>query len=1022
MTQPELHISATVSTSEPLFERLFESSPDGILVADGHGRIVRANGQAERMFGYQRGELHGQPIEVLVPERFRDTHAFFRRDYIAKLRMSPGNVSVESFARRSDRTEFPAEITVTNVVEAAEGPLVLAVVRDISERKRAGEALREFQDFLANITNAISDPVFVKDEQHRWVTMNDALCNFIQRRREELTGKTDYDFFPKEEADAYWANDRMVLETGQKNVTEEVVTDAQGTTHVVVTKKALYTAADGKKFIVGVVGDITEHKRADEALQERERLLQSILDNSPATIYIKDLEGRYLKVNRHCAEALGASEQQILGKVVHDFFPKALADRIQAHEQEVLEKRSAMQFEDLIPRKDGLHTALAIKFPLFDSAGSPHAIGGISTDITERKRAEEALRQREELLESILDNTTAVIYVKDREGRLLRVNRQYEKLFGIAKEQVVGKTDYDLFPKDKADAWRTNDLKVLETGNSMEFEEVVPQEDGLHTYISIKFPIYGSSGIPSAVGGISTDITERKRTEAALLLEMTNVLVSNLDPQKLFAAVSASIRKIVEHDYATLLLYDPETNRMRVHRLTTPSHGEPLQGEYFLPVEGSPGGFVFSTREPVVMNRMELDRFPAMAMRHSELLQRWIDRGVKSVCWLPLVHGENALGVLIVAIEREDAFPEQAVRLLTQVTSQIAVALDNALAYRQIADAMDRLAQEKRYLEDELKTEFNFEEIIGESAPLKRVLKKAETVAPADATVLILGETGTGKELIARAIHNLSPRRGHTFVKLNCAAIPAGLLESELFGHEKGAFTGAIARKIGRLEVANGGTLLLDEIGDIPLELQPKLLRALQEKEFERVGSTRTIPADVRVIAATNRDLAEMVKDGRFRRDLFYRLSVFPITLPPLRERTDDIPLLVHYFLQKHATRTDKRIKTVPPEIMQALVRWHWPGNVREMENVIERAVILSQGPELRVPLSEFTVEDSSTPLPSQAGSSTLEDVEREHILRVLRETNGVIAGEEGAAAKLGLKRTTLNFRMRKLGIDRKDL
>jgi transcriptional regulator with GAF, ATPase, and Fis domain len=290
--------------------------------------------------------------------------------------------------------------------------------------------------------------------------------------------------------------------------------------------------------------------------------------------------------------------------------------------------------------------------------------------------------------------------------------------------------------------------------------------------------------------------------------------------------------------------------------------------------------------------------------------------------------------------------------------------------------------------------------------------------------VLILGETGTGKELIARAIHNLSPRRGHTLVKLNCAAVPAGLLESELFGHEKGAFTGAIARKLGRLEVASGGTLLLDEIGDIPLELQPKLLRALQEKEFERVGSTRTISADVRVIAATNRDLAQMVKDGLFRRDLFYRLSVIPITIPPLRERKEDIPMLLHYFVQKHSQRTGHHVKNIPPEVMQALVNWRWPGNVREMENLIERAVILSTGSDLRVPLADLRADNAaqegaeSSPAPPGA---TLESVEREHILQVLRETKGVIGGPGGAAVRLGLKRTTLNFKLRKLGITRED-
>ena len=361
----------------------------------------------------------------------------------------------------------------------------------------------------------------------------------------------------------------------------------------------------------------------------------------------------------------------------------------------------------------------------------------------------------------------------------------------------------------------------------------------------------------------------------------------------------------------------------------------------------------------------------------------------------------------------EDAFTEDDADLLAQVANQVAIAVDNALAFGQIAELKAKLAEEKLYLEDEIRTEHNFEEIVGESEALMRVLKKVETVAPTDSTVLIQGETGTGKEVIARAIHNLSKRRDATFVKVNCAAIPSGLLESELFGHEKGAFTGAIAQKLGRFELAHGGTLFLDEIGDIPLELQPKLLRVLQEHEFERLGSTRTVRVDVRLVAATNRDLAQLVAEREFRSDLYYRVNVFPIVAPPLRERREDIPLLVRYFAQKYARRMNKAIDTIPTETMEALEQWGWPGNVRELENIIERAVILSAGPVLRVPLAEVRpVRETSV-----ASVATLEAAERDHILRALRETKGLVGGPRGAAALLGMKRTTLQARMRKLGI-----
>jgi PAS domain S-box-containing protein len=332
-------------------------------------------------------------------------------------------------------------------------------------------------------------------------------------------------------------------------------------------------------------------------------------------------------------------------------------------------------------------------------------------------------------------------------------------------------------------------------------------------------------------------------------------------------------------------------------------------------------------------------------------------------------------------------------------------------------EALRLSEQQKSYLEEELEISHQFDEIVGESSKLKRVLKQVEDVAGTDATVLILGETGTGKELIARAIHRLSPRRDFAFVRLNCSAIPSGLLESELFGHEKGAFTGAIAQKVGRLELAHQGTFFLDEVGDLPLELQPKILRALQEKEFERVGGTKTIPVNVRLIAATNRDLAKMAAEGHFRSDLYYRLRVFPVTVPPLRERRDDIPVLVRYFVNTHSKRMGRRIETIPKATMDSLVKWHWPGNVRELENFIERSVILSPGPVLHAPLAELEILEARP----DVLNANLESADREHILMVLRACKGMIGGPNGAAERLGVKRTTLNSKMKKLGIKRRD-
>ncbi len=418
---------------------------------------------------------------------------------------------------------------------------------------------------------------------------------------------------------------------------------------------------------------------------------------------------------------------------------------------------------------------------------------------------------------------------------------------------------------------------------------------------------------------------------------------------------------------------------------------------------------------------------PFAAWLDSPIAQIAVREGLKSVCCLPLISRNRAIGVLVLGRLRDDAFSQADISFLSQVANQIALAVENALVYREIRELKEQLSKEKLYLEDEIRTEMNFSQIIGNSASLRRVLKGVGTVAPTDSTVLIYGETGTGKELVARAIHDLSPRRSKPFVKLNCAAIPTGLLESELFGHEKGAFTGAIAQRIGRFEVANGGTIFLDEIGEIPLELQTKLLRVLQEREFERLGSSRTLRTDARLIAATNRDLEAMVSEQKFRSDLFFRLNVFPVHVPPLRERQGDIPLLVRHFTQQFSRRMNKVMETIPSAAMDALSRYHWPGNIRELQNVIERAVIISSGPVLSVdvtdlkfpkavPLAEKPAATKST---NGALHNVLEETERQQVLQALKQCNWVVAGPHGAAALLEINRSTLQVRMRKLGISR---
>lgn len=502
----------------------------------------------------------------------------------------------------------------------------------------------------------------------------------------------------------------------------------------------------------------------------------------------------------------------------------------------------------------------------------------------------------------------------------------------------------------------------------------------------------------------------RERDRLRLLLDVNNAIVSNLNLRTLFDAISGGLRRLLQLDYVSLALYDRELEQLRLYALDFPEGKGLLREEMQIPLEGTPPGQAFTSRQPVL-----LPDASSLAGFRGESVRLALAEGLKSGCILPLVTRDCALGTLNVASRREAAFSSEDVELLAQVANQVAIAVDNALAFSEIDELKEKLAKEKLYLEDEIRTEHDFEEIVGHSPALMRILKQAETVAPTEATVLLHGETGTGKEMIARAIHNLSRRRDRTFVKVNCAAIPSGLLESELFGHEKGAFTGAIAQKIGRFELAHQGTLFLDEVGDIPLDLQPKLLRALQEREFERLGSTRTLRVDARVVAATNRNLTDMVADQQFRADLFYRLNVFPIQVPPLRERREDIPLLVRYFGQKYALRMEKKIESVSSEALQVLTEYAWPGNVRELENLIERAVILSRGPVLHIALNDLRPASESV----ASAPSTLQEAEREHILRVLEESRWVVGGPKGAAARLGIKRTTLQSKMLKLGISR---
>src|SRR5271163_3063618 len=498
--------------------------------------------------------------------------------------------------------------------------------------------------------------------------------------------------------------------------------------------------------------------------------------------------------------------------------------------------------------------------------------------------------------------------------------------------------------------------------------------------------------LESAVATDAAQLYQRQlaheRDRFRLLLEINNQVVTQLDINELFRSASSSIRKYFVNDFTGFWLIDKRSNQLECAVLDFPG------GKGFLadiPVREVTDREVekMRTRTPEIWSQQDIEK-----------LQPLKDESIAALAVAPLGTANGPLGFLGMGSKRSNNFGQEDLDILSQISAQISLALDNALAYGRLSASRNRLEDERLYLESEIRAEYNFEDLVGKSAALRKVLDQIEIVAPTGSTVLLHGETGTGKELIARAVHNLSPRRDRTFVRLNCAAIPSGLVESELFGHEKGAFTGALMQKRGRFEIADRGTLFLDEIGDISLELQPKLLRALQEQEFERLGSNKTIHVDVRLIAATHRDLSLMIRNHQFREDLFYRLNVFPIEIPPLRERREDIPLLVHYFVLRLSRQMQRRIKSVPKQAMEALVNHDWPGNIRELENFIERCVIFTQGEELNVPHNQLKRTASRS---VGSASSTFEEAERQVIIDALRAASGRLSGQGGAAERLGL-------------------
>ncbi len=819
---------------------------------------------------------------------------------------------------------------------------------------------------------------------------------------------------------------------------------------------------------VQITEQVTALNTSVVAMAERWR---AVFEKSAIGVALTDVNSRFLIVNRAYEKLLGYTEEELRKLSFFDITPEEFRESNRRLVTELWAgNREQYELEKPYRRKDGglvwvrLHASI-----VQGTASVPRFAMALCEDITERKRAEESLRKSEERWRTLLEINNAIITTLGQKELLHAICEAVKRVVPFGRVALLllepasdvlritaleGPFQGDNFAvgdevgQNSVSRWVLDHRRPALRGD-LETEAQYPTErlllaegirslcalplivreepsgvlfvgsptKGQYSESDVSFLQEVANQIALAIGNmqsyeeIGSLITKVARTADHLrtLLEINNAIITNLSQEALLRSIAEALRRVVPFDRAALTLYLPDK---KVFRFVAIQGG--FVSDYFKPgLEISPQessvGWVFHHQRPILRRDLEKEQQYSNERRLAQ-------EGMRSHCVVPLIVHGNSIGTLNVASSKQNQYSDAAAEFLQEVANQVALAVENMKSYEEIATLKARLEKENIYLQEEICSEHNLEEIVGNSPALREVLRAVAQVAPTDSTALIQGETGTGKELIARAIHNLSPRKGRAFVRVNCAAIPLGLLESELFGHEKGAFTGAISQRVGRFELAHKGTLFLDEIGDIPLELQPKLLRVLQEQEFERLGSNRIQRVDVRLVAATNAGLAQMVAEKRFRADLYYRLNIFPIDVPPLRDRRDDIPLLVRHFVDKYARRMGKAIDSIPNETMEALRRYAWPGNIRELQNLMERAVLLSSGPSLRVPLTEILL---SIDLNATPGANILEQAEREQILRALRKSNWVVGGPNGAAARLGLKRTSLAYKMQRLGISR---
>ncbi|HEV3307721.1 MAG TPA: PAS domain S-box protein [Candidatus Sulfotelmatobacter sp.] len=996
-----------------LFRTLVDNCNDAIEVVDPETlRFLDVNQKACSELGYSREELLSMGVFDIDPAVSESSVAKIKEE----LRKS-GSLVMESIHRRKDGIVFPVEISMRQV--GLKRSYVVAVSRDLTERKLAETRLRESQDsYRAIYERSPAGICWIQAQTGRFLGVNPKYCEIVGRTEEDLLSRDFQSITHPEDLPGNLEKLRQLAkgEVRHYELEKRYVRPDGSIRWVEIEVAAMWPEGADPIWHMAIVQDVTERKQAEERLREYERVVEGLDE----MILVVDRDYRYVIANRAFLAYRGLKEEQVVEHRVEEVVHGAAA-------QSMVKDRLRECFEGKIVRyemkykysKLGERDLLVSYFPIEGPSGVDR-VACILQDITERKLAEEALRTSERRQHKItkqleaerarLIEAQAVAKVGSWEAELpsleITWSEQTHRIFETDPSHFhptrPGFVEF-IHPEDrvKVDAAFQASLDKAAPSN---VEYRIVMADGRVKVLEEQWRVFhDEQGRPIRLMGTCRDVTERKRAEEALRRSEENYrhFVSQSSEGIFREDMDAPVPiDLPEDELVHHILYDhylAECNDAMAAMYGLKS-GKELRGKRLtemLPPEDPHN--IELTRDYIRSGFRILDRESHEVDIHGNP-KVFLNSMIGTV--------ENGMLVRTWGIQRDVT---EKVKLEETLWKNVIHLRDTA---EELRLAKEKLSEEKLYLEQTIDTELGFGEIVGRSQSLQEVMGKVAKVAPSDATVLLLGETGTGKELVARAIHRMSKRKDNSFVKVNCAAIPSGLLESELFGHEKGAFTGAVAKKVGRLELADRGTLFLDEIGEIPLDLQPKLLRVLQDQEFERLGGTQTLKVDFRLIAATNRELLSSVNRREFRSDLYYRLNVFPLRTPPLRERREDIPLLIEHFVRKYATRMNKSILSIPAKTMETLVQWAWPGNIRELENFVERSVILTPGGVLQVPLSELHAE------PEPGETVTLRDKERDRILRALRDCHGQLGGPNGAAARLGLKRTTLQSKLNQLGIN----